>query len=305
MRLNNLTQMSRWYPGAGLYRNVHIITKNKTHIPIWGIQITTPEVTQDFAKVVVNTEFVSANKAALAAETTIFNQQGERVAHTNTKATAYTTDKITSEMYIDKPRLWDIGAPNLYKAVTKLYEDGQLKDEVTTTFGVRTIELKPNDGLYLNNRKIKIQGVCMHHDLGALGAAVNESAIRRQLVILRDMGVNAIRTSHNMPAPEYVRLADEMGMLLAVESFDEWAIPKVENGYHLYFKDWVKKDLTNLVKHYRNNPSVLMWFIGNEVEEQSVESGSQVAYYLQSIIQQLDPTPVSYTHLTLPTIYSV
>ena len=294
VRLNNLTQMSRWYPGAGLYRNVHIITKNKTHIPIWGIQITTPEVTQDFAKVVVNTEFVSAKKGALAAETTIFNQQGERVAHTNTKATAYTTDKITSEMYIDKPRLWDIGAPNLYKAVTKLYEDGQLKDEVTTTFGVRTIELKPNDGLYLNNRKIKIQGVCMHHDLGPLGAAVNESAIRRQLVILRDMGVNAIRTSHNMPAPEYVRLADEMGMLLAVESFDEWAIPKVENGYHLYFKDWVKKDLTNLVKHYRNNPSVLMWFIGNEVEEQSVESGSQVAYYLQSIIQQLDPTrPVS------------
>ena len=294
VRLNNLTQMSRWYPGAGLYRNVHIITKNKTHIPIWGIQITTPEVTKDFAKVVVNTEFVSANKAAIAAETTIFNQQGERVAHTNTKATAYTTDKITSEMYIDKPRLWDIGAPNLYKAVTKLYEDGQLKDEVTTTFGVRTIELKPNDGLYLNNRKIKIQGVCMHHDLGPLGAAVNESAIRRQLLILRDMGVNAIRTSHNMPAPEYVRLADEMGMLLAVESFDEWAIPKVENGYHLYFKDWVKKDLTNLVKHYRNNPSVLMWFIGNEVEEQSVESGSQVAYYLQSIVQQLDPTrPVS------------
>ena len=294
VRLNNLTQMSRWYPGAGLYRNVHIITKNKTHIPIWGIQITTPEVTQDFAKVVVNTEFVSAKKAAIAAETTIFNQQGERVAHTNTKATAYTTDKITSEMYIDKPRLWDIGAPNLYKAVTKLYEDGQLKDEVTTTFGVRTIELKPNDGLYLNNRKIKIQGVCMHHDLGPLGAAVNESAIRRQLLILRDMGVNAIRTSHNMPAPEYVRLADEMGMLLAVESFDEWAIPKVENGYHLYFKDWAKKDLTNLVKHYRNNPSVLMWFIGNEVEEQSVESGSQVAYYLQSIVQQLDPTrPVS------------
>ena len=208
VRLNNLTQMSRWYPGAGLYRNVHIITKNKTHIPIWGIQITTPEVTQDFAKVVVNTEFVSAKKGAIAAETTIFNQQGERVAHTNTKATAYTTDKITSEMYIDKPRLWDIGAPNLYKAVTKLYEDGQLKDEVTTTFGVRTIELKPNDGLYLNNRKIKIQGVCMHHDLGPLGAAVNESAIRRQLLILRDMGVNAIRTSHNMPAPDYVRLAD-------------------------------------------------------------------------------------------------
>ena len=294
VRLNNLTQMSRWYPGAGLYRNVHIITKNKTHIPIWGIQITTPEVTNNFAKVVVNTEFVAAKKEAIAAETTIFNQRGEKVAHSSSQATAYTTDKITAELYIDKPLLWDIGKPNLYKAVTKLYENGQLKDEVSTTFGVRTIELKPNDGLYLNGRKIKIQGVCMHHDLGALGAAVNESAIRHQIRTMQDMGANAIRTSHNMPAPEYVRAADELGMLLAVESFDEWAIAKVENGYHLYFKEWAEKDLTNLVKHYRNNPSVLMWFIGNEVEEQSAESGSQVAYYLQSIVQKLDPTrPVS------------
>ena len=294
VRLNNLTQMSRWYPGAGLYRNVHIITKNKTHIPIWGIQITTPEVTNNFAKVVVNTEFIAAKKEAIAAETTIFNQRGEKVAHSSNQATAYTTDKITAELYIDKPLLWDIGKPNLYKAVTKLYENGQLKDEVSTTFGVRTIELKPNDGLYLNGRKIKIQGVCMHHDLGALGAAVNESAIRRQIRTMQDMGANAIRTSHNMPAPEYVRAADELGMLLAVESFDEWAIAKVENGYHLYFKEWAEKDLTNLVKHYRNNPSVLMWFIGNEVEEQSAESGSQVAYYLQSIVQKLDPTrPVS------------
>ena len=294
VRLNNLTQMSRWYPGAGLYRNVHIITKNKTHIPIWGIQITTPEVTNNFAKVVVNTEFVAAKKEAITAETTIFNQRGEKVAHSSNQATAYTTDKITAELYIDKPLLWDIGKPNLYKAVTKLYENGQLKDEVSTTFGIRTIELKPNDGLYLNGRKIKIQGVCMHHDLGALGAAVNESAIRRQIRTMQDMGANAIRTSHNMPAPEYVRAADELGMLLAVESFDEWAIAKVENGYHLYFKEWAEKDLTNLVKHYRNNPSVLMWFIGNEVEEQSAESGSQVAYYLQSIVQKLDPTrPVS------------
>ena len=294
VRLNNLTQMSRWYPGAGLYRNVHIITKNKTHIPIWGIQITTPEVTNNFAKVVVNTEFVAAKKEAITAETTILNQRGEKVAHSSNQATAYTTDKITAELYIDKPLLWDIGKPNLYKAVTKLYENGQLKDEVSTTFGIRTIELKPNDGLYLNGRKIKIQGVCMHHDLGALGAAVNESAIRRQIRTMQDMGANAIRTSHNMPAPEYVRAADELGMLLAVESFDEWAIAKVENGYHLYFKEWAEKDLTNLVKHYRNNPSVLMWFIGNEVEEQSAESGSQVAYYLQSIVQKLDPTrPVS------------
>ena len=294
VRLNNLPQASRWYPGAGLYRHVHIITKNKTYIPIWGIQLTTPIIEKDFAKVMVNTEFVSDNKTNISVETTIFNAKGEKLTSHTTQSTQYTGDILSNELYINHPTLWDIAKPYLYKAVTKLYENGVVKDEMSTTFGIRSIELKPNDGLYLNGRKIKIQGVCMHHDLGALGGAVNEAAIRRQIRIMQDMGANTIRTSHNMPAPEYVRAADEMGMLLAVESFDEWAIPKVDNGYHLYFKDWAAKDLTNLVKHYRNNPSVLMWFIGNEVEEQSVENGSQVAYYLQNIVRALDPTrPIS------------
>ena len=294
VRLNNLPEASRWYPGAGLYRHVHIITKNKTYIPIWGIQLTTPIIEKDFAKVLVNTEFVTDNKANISVETTIFNAKGEKLTTHTTQSTQYTGDVLSNELYINHPTLWDIGKPYLYEAVTKLYENGVVKDEMSTTFGIRSIELKPNDGLYLNGRKIKIQGVCMHHDLGALGGAVNEAAIRRQIRIMQDMGANTIRTSHNMPAPEYVRAADEMGMLLAVESFDEWAIPKVDNGYHLYFKDWAAKDLTNLVKHYRNNPSVLMWFIGNEVEEQSVENGSQVAYYLQNIVRALDPTrPIS------------
>ena len=294
VRLNNLPEASRWYPGAGLYRHVHIITKNKTYIPIWGIQLTTPIIEKDFAKVLVNTEFVTDNKANISVETTIFNAKGEKLTSHTTQSTQYTGDILSNELYINHPTLWDIAKPYLYKAVTKLYENGVVKDEMSTTFGIRSIELKPNDGLYLNGRKIKIQGVCMHHDLGALGGAVNEAAIRRQIRIMEDMGTNTIRTSHNMPAPEYVRAADEMGMLLAVESFDEWAIPKVDNGYHLYFKDWAAKDLTNLVKHYRNNSSVLMWFIGNEVEEQSVENGSQVAYYLQNIVRALDPTrPIS------------
>ena len=290
VRLNNLTQMSRWYPGAGLYRNVHIITKNKTHIPIWGVQITTPEITNNFAKVVVNTEFVADKKTSIAAETVIFSNQGERVAYANTKATPYTTDKISAELYIDNPRLWDIGKPYLYKAVTKLYEGDTVKDEVTTTFGVRSIELKPNDGLYLNGRKIKIQGVCMHHDLGALGAAVNESAIRRQISIMQDMGVNAIRTSHNMPAPEFVRLCDEMGMPVMAESFDCWAQPKVPNGYNLDFNEWHERDLVNLVHQFRNSPSVIMWSIGNEVPEQPSLDGAKLAYRLQEICHREDPT---------------
>lgn len=295
VRLDNLTQMSRWYPGAGLYRNVHIITKNKTHIPIWGVHITTLEIQSKFAKVDINTEFVSENIENIEVETEIFNPKGEKVAQNKVKSSQYTSNNtINQQIFIDFPQLWDIKQPNLYKAITKLYKNGKLEDQTETTFGIRSIEVKPNDGFYLNGKKIKLKGVCLHHDLGALGSAVNEAAIRRQILLMQDMGANAIRTSHNMPAPEYVKIADEMGMLLAVESFDEWAIPKVQNGYHLYFKDWAEKDLTNLVKHYRNNPSVIMWFIGNEVEEQSNIEGSRVARFLQDVIRKYDSTrPIS------------
>ncbi len=295
VRLDNLTQMSRWYPGAGLYRNVHIITKNKTHIPIWGVHITTPEIQSKFAKVDINTEFVSENIENIEVETEIFNPKGEKIAQNKVKSSQYTyNNTINQQIFIDFPQLWDIKQPNLYKAITKLYKNGKLEDQTETTFGIRSIEVKPNDGFYLNGKKIKLKGVCLHHDLGALGSAVNEAAIRRQILLMQDMGANAIRTSHNMPAPEYVKIADEMGMLLAVESFDEWAIPKVQNGYHLYFKDWAEKDLTNLVKHYRNNPSVIMWFIGNEVEEQSNIEGSRVARFLQDVIRKYDSTrPIS------------
>lgn len=295
VRLENLTQQSRWYPGAGLYRNVHLIVKNKTHIPIWGVQITTPEIESSFAKIHIKTDFVSDNPSKTEVVTEIYNPKGEKVASESKKYNEFVVNNIFSQdIYVKNPQLWDVQQPNLYKAVSKLYENGQLKDEISTTFGIRKIEIKPNDGFYLNNRKLKFQGVCMHHDLGALGAAVNEAAIRRQIKIMQDMGVNAIRTAHNMPAPEYVRIADEMGMMMALESFDEWGVPKVENGYNRYFKDWAEKDLTNLVKHYRNNPSVVMWFIGNEVEEQSVPEGAKVARFLQDIIKKHDPTrPVS------------
>ncbi|CEN34322.1 DUF4982 domain-containing protein [Capnocytophaga cynodegmi] len=295
VRLENLTQQSRWYPGAGLYRNVHVITKNKTHIPIWGIQLTTPEIEKNFAKIQLKTEIESQNLSNIEVETEIFNPKGEKIASDRKKYDEFiVNNKVQQDIYVKNPVLWDIQQPNLYKAVTKIYENGTLKDTETTTFGIRKIEIKPNDGLYLNGRKIKFQGVCMHHDLGAIGAAVNEAAIRRQIRIMQDMGVNAIRTAHNMPAPEYVRIADEMGMMLALESFDEWAIPKVENGYNRYFKDWAEKDLTNLVRHFRNNPSVVMWFIGNEVEEQSVQEGAKVARWLQDIIHKHDGTrPVS------------
>lgn len=296
VRLENFEEQSRWYPGAGLYRNVHIITTQKAHIPIWGTQIITPVVNEKFAKIDVNTE-ITKNETAkkYTVETTITNPKGEVVATQKTSLTPYEIDDVISQNFmVDHPELWDVGKPNLYKAISKLYADDNLQDVTETTFGIRSIEIIPNEGFFLNGHRVNFQGVCLHHDLGPLGATVNEAAIRRQIRILQDMGVNAIRTSHNMPAPEFVKAADEMGMMLAVESFDEWGIAKVKNGYNRYFKEWHEKDLTNLVRHYRNNPSVVMWFIGNEVEEQSVPWGAKVARQLQDIILKNDSTrPVS------------
>lgn len=297
VRLENFEEQSRWYPGAGLYRNVHIITTSGTHIPIWGVQITTPKVYKNFAEIQLTTEIHKQNpEEKHTVQTFIKDAQGNVVAQTKTQWNKhYDVDgKVHQSLFLDNPKLWDIGKPNLYVAQTKLYVNERLVDEVSTTFGIRSVEIIPNKGFFLNGSRVNFQGVCLHHDLGPLGAAVNEAAIRRQIRIMQQMGVNAIRTSHNMPAPEYVRIADEMGMMLAVESFDEWGIAKVKNGYNKYFKDWHEKDLTNLVRHYRNNPSVVMWFIGNEVEEQSVLWGAKVARQLQDIIRKYDPTrPIS------------
>lgn len=290
VRLENFDEQSRWYPGAGLYRNVHLITTAETHIPIWGTYITTPVVTDEFAKVNIKTklEAKAGNNYKLITE--IKDNEQNTVAVSESELDKYDLNEFSQDLIIDNPVLWGVNQPNLYTAISKLYQDGEMMDEYTTTFGVRTVEVRANDGFYLNGEKVMFQGVCMHHDLGPLGAAVNEAAIRRQFRILQDMGVNAVRTSHNMPAPEYVRIADEMGMMLMVETFDEWAIPKVRNGYNRYFNEWAEKDLTNVLHHFRNNPSVVMWCIGNEVEEQSHKEGAKVARFLQDICHREDPT---------------
>ncbi len=290
VRLENFEEQSRWYPGAGLYRNVHLITTHKTHIPVWGTYITTPVVEKDFARVNIKTKVNSQNPENLKLVTEIRDKSNNVVASQEKALSAFDSGAFSQDLIVKNPELWDVKQPNLYTAVSRLYENNTLVDETSVAFGIRTIEIRPDDGFYLNGRKIKFQGVCLHHDLGPLGAAVNEAAIRRQIRTMQDMGVNAIRTSHNMPAPEYVRIADEMGMMLMVETFDEWAIPKVKNGYNRYFEEWAEKDLTNVIHHYRNNPSVVMWCIGNEVEEQSNKQGAKVARFLQDICHREDPT---------------
>lgn len=294
VRLENLPESSRWYPGAGIYRNVHVIVTEEAHIPLWGTQIQTPVVRKENAKVVIKTKLALPEGTAEKVElkTDILNPEGDVFG---TISSTINTELLVDGCYenniwVLEPRLWSPETPFLYTAVSRLYLDGVLKDEYSTRFGIRSIEIRPNDGFYLNGEKTWFKGVCNHHDLGPLGAAVNDAAIRRQLRILKEMGCNAIRTSHNMPAPELIRACDEMGLMVMAESFDEWKTAKCKNGYNLYFDAWAEKDMVNLLHQFRNNPSVVMWCIGNEVPDQTRKGGVYLARWLQDICHREDPT---------------
>ena len=291
VRLENFEESSRWYPGAGIYRNVHLVVTEGAHVPTWGTQITTPVVKEKFAKVHLETKWempVGKKITDYRIVTEILNPEGKMVSSDERPGDVLEEGMFVQDFVVHTPALWSPESPMLYKAVSKIYEGNELLDEYTTRFGIRTIEIVPNKGFFLNGKLTKFQGVCNHHDLGPLGAAVNDAAIRRQIRIMKDMGANAIRTSHNMPAPELVAACDEMGMMLMLESFDEWKRPKVKNGYNKEFDEWVEKDLMNLLHQFRNNPSVVMWCIGNEVPDQW--KGVTLARMMQDICHREDPT---------------
>ncbi|MBR4119191.1 MAG: beta-galactosidase, partial [Bacteroidales bacterium] len=294
VRLENLIESSRWYPGAGLYRNVHVVVTEDAHVPVYGTQITTPVVELDYAKVNLKTKLeMPANKTIedYTIKTVIKDAKGNVVASNDKNGCKFDGGIFEQNFVVENPILWTLDAPTLYTAESKIYEGETLKDEYSTTFGFRTIQIIPNKGFYLNGERTQFKGVCNHHDLGPLGGIANEAGIRRQVRILKDMGCNAIRTSHNMPAPELVKACDEMGMMLMLESFDEWVTPKVKNGYNTMWNEWVEKDLVNLIHQYRNNPSVVMWCIGNEVPDQwKPEQGPKLSRYLQDICHREDPT---------------
>lgn len=290
--LENFERASRWYPGAGLYRNVHVVNTSRVHIPVWGTYVTTPYVHNDYASVVVKTEIAGMKKAEKARIITeIISPDGKKVS-TSDKLYVNYGQGISQNMIIDNPLLWSPETPWLYTAVTKVAtEDGRVLDTYETRFGVRDIKYIPFKGFFLNGKPTKFKGVCNHHDLGPLGAAVNKSALRHQIGLLKDMGANAIRTAHNMPAPELVELCDEMGMMLMVEPFDDWGFrPKSPNGYGRFFKEWAGRDVTNMVVRYRNSPSVVMWSIGNEVPSQWGPDGVCELTMLQNLVHSLDPT---------------
>lgn len=290
VRLENKPESSRWYSGAGLYRNVHIVTTDHIHIPVWGTYITTPHVSTDYASVRVRTEVAGNNGSKLSVETHVYDPQGKEVVVKKTTECDPEGQPNEQNFIINTPQLWSPETPNLYRAETRLFSDGKQVDTYSTTFGIRSIEIIADKGFFLNGKRRQIQGVCNHHDLGPLGAAVNVSALRHQLQLLKDLGCDAIRTAHNMPAPELVKLCDEMGFMMVIEPFDEWDIAKCKNGYHRYFDDWAEKDMVNMVRHYRNNPSVIMWSIGNEVPTQWSKQGYKVAQFLQNICHREDPT---------------
>ena len=290
VRLENRPQSSRWYPGAGIYRNVRVVATEAVHVPVWGTQLTTPHVSAEYASVCLKTTVEGAGTKDVRILTQILSPEGEVVASKDNTMKINHGQPFEQNFLVDAPRLWSPETPYLYKAVSKIYVDGLQTDEYTTRFGIRSIELVADKGFFLNGQHRKFQGVCNHHDLGPLGAAINVAALRRQLTLLKDMGCDAIRTSHNMPAPELVELCDEMGFMMMVEPFDEWDIAKCENGYHRFFKEWAEKDMVNMLRQYRNHPSVVMWSIGNEVPTQCSPEGYKVASFLQDICHREDPT---------------
>jgi beta-galactosidase len=296
---------SRWYAGGGIYRNVWLVKTAPVHVGQWGTYITTPEISAESAnldvKAVVDND--SQRDASVSVATEIFEIDGDdrklgcAVASIDpvelqVPAGSHATTAATA--VIANPKLWGTGPnqkPNRYVAVTTVHRDGKPVDVYETPFGVRTLGFDPNAGLFVNGEHVKLNGVCNHHDLGALGAAINDRALQRQLEILAEMGSNAIRTSHNPPAPELLELADKMGFLIMDEAFDVWLRPKTELDYHLVYPEWHEQDLRALLRRDRNHPSVIMWSIGNEVGEQSADAeGAAISQELTGISHQEDPT---------------
>ena len=273
VRVDNSEQPnSRWYSGCGIYRNVWLTSVDPLYVDLWGVYVTTPEVTNEKALVHVTTTVKNETpqEVNLITETTIIDASGKQVATSSAsgKLTAGSSKEIEQTITVQQPELWSLENPSLYEVVTRIYHDNLLTDRYVTPFGIRTFTFDAERGFFLNGEHTKIKGVCMHHDLGCLGASVNTRAIERQLDILREMGVNGIRTAHNPPAPELLQLCDQMGFIVMNETFDMWRKRKTTYDYSRYFNEWHERDLTDHILRDRNHPSVFMWSIGNEVLEQ-------------------------------------
>ncbi len=287
VHLQNVEESSRWYPGAGIYRPVKLVLTQKTFIDEWSIFARTMSIENGKATVEVEARIVNPQKGV--AQIFLTGPDGQSAASGDTRIES--DGKIYAKFQVSNPKLWSPETPHLYQVKIEVYQGHhELLDSKTIKTGIRTVRVSREHGFQLNGQTRKIKGVCLHHDLGPLGAAVNKSALIRQIRMMKEMGCDAIRTSHNMPSTMQMEVCDSMGMMVMAESFDMWLYKKCKNGYARFFREWAAKDITNLVLNHRNHPSIVMWSIGNEIPEQWSEEGRQISIQLQGLCHSLDPT---------------
>ena len=287
VHLNNVEESSRWYPGGGLYRPVSVELYGNENFSTWDTFVRTLIANRQAAEVEVNA--LLEGKIGKSGKTVIalLDEKGTKVAEQTILGAA---PEIKTTLKVANPQLWSPESPYLYQVKLTRYEGKKVADVQTLKTGIRTISVSKNNGFQLNGITRKIKGVCLHHDLGPLGAAENKAALIRQIKMMKEMGCDAIRTAHNMPSTMQMEICDSLGMMVMAESFDMWIYPKCKNGYAKFFKEWSDKDITNLVKHHRNHPSIIMWSIGNEIPEQWSTEGMEIAKHLQNLCHQYDPS---------------
>ena len=288
VHLQNKEESSRWYPGAGLYRPVTLVLRQRTHFDDWGFYVHTIDLRNGKAVVEAEATVVNADKQ-MTVSMALIGPDGKRTAVGDQRIAD--DGKVYARFTIDNPQLWSPENPALYRLKAEIVRDHRdLMDSKEIKTGIRTIRVSREGGFQLNGVTRKIKGVCLHHDLGPLGAAISKAALIRQIRTMKEMGCDAIRTAHNMPSTWQMEICDSMGMMVMAESFDMWIYPKCKNGYARFFREWAKKDITNLVLNHRNHPSIVMWSIGNEIPEQWSEEGRQISIQLQGLCNSLDPS---------------
>ena len=295
VRVDNSKQPnSRWYTGSGIYRHVWLTIADRLHVSHWGTFVTTPRADSTGAQISIRTTIDNRHTGLKRGtlRSVILDPSGREVARAESPFSVMPDGmtEVAQQMGVTSPRLWDVVSPNLYQLRSEVLDGTRPADVTLTTFGIRSIEYHADRGFLLNGRQVKMRGVNLHHDAGALGAAVPEGVWRRRLELLRAMGANAVRTAHNPVAPEFLALCDSLGLLVMNEVFDEWTIGKVSEGYHKYFSEWAERDVTDFVRRDRNHPSVVLWSAGNEIGEQTTADGPQVLRRLLDIFHREDPT---------------
>ena len=287
VHLNNVEESSRWYPGGGLYRPVSVELYGNENFSTWDTFVRTLKADKQEAEVEVNALLEGKIRKSGKTVIALLDEAGTKVAE---QTVSGATPQIKTTLKVSNPQLWSPESPYLYQVKLTRYEGKKVADVQTLKTGIRTISVSRNNGFQLNGITRKIKGVCLHHDLGPLGAAENKAALIRQIKTMKEMGCDAIRTAHNMPSTMQMEICDSLGMMVMAESFDMWIYPKCKNGYAKFFKEWSDKDITNLVKHHRNHPSIIMWSIGNEIPEQWSKEGMEIAKHLQNLCHQYDPS---------------